>query len=464
MIDRGCVLPRQHPLLALVVAVIVAPAVVVVTLTSFEAAAAPVAAQRAGDFVESVGVGGQFAKDDGVYAENYAAVKDAIRELGVRYYRTAAAAPRAAAVADDFSRSLGLKGVFHVSNWDKRKANGVVPGSAAGVIDALTAKGTGGILAVEGPNELNHGGPSDWAQQLRDYQLAIYTHVKSDPRLNGVLVASPTLVTNADHPKPSVTLGMIRDRIDIGAMHDYVADGGAPESRFRASAAMLRANNFGPGPLLITETGVCTEWQAVKARTPSQKCVSEKAQAKYLPRNLLDKFDENPRNKAFIFELVTRSAMTNAESSGGDGWWGWGVIDHEMHRKPAFYAVRNLMRLLQDESADFAPAELDYSLKGQGNAIRQVLLQKRDGRFYLILWQPVRSFDKDSNTDIDPPAVPITLQLKRAANVALYRPTPIEATEAAAASLQPFQSFPDSTSIDLQVPDHVLVVEIAPAA
>lgn len=463
MTDPGSDLPRQPLLWAVVVAVTVASVAALATFKPFDAAAAPVAAQRAGDFIDSVGVVGLFAEDDGVYAENYDAVKDAIRELGVRYYRTAAAAPRAAAVADDFARTLGMKGVFHVSKWDKRKANGVVPGSAAGVIDALTAKGTAGILAVEGPNELNNRGPSDWAQQLRDYQLAIYTHVKSDARLRSVLVAGPSLVTNADHPKPSVTLGMIRDRIDIGTMHDYVADGGAPESRFRAGAAMLRANNFGPGPLLITETGVCTEWQLVKARTPSQKCVSPKAQAKYLPRNLLDKFDENPGNKAFIFELVTRAAMSNAESSGGDGWWGWGVIDHEMNRKPAFYAVRNLMRLLHDDSTDFAPAALDYSLKGADTGVRQVLLQKRDGRFYLILWQPVRSFDKDSNTDIDPPPIPVTLRLAHPANVALYRPTPIDATEAAAA-LQPFLSSAGSTSIDLQVPDHVLVVEITPAA
>lgn len=430
--------------------------------TASRAATAPVGAQRAGDFVRSVGVGGQFAEDSGVYAENYDAVKEAVRELGVRYYRTSAVAPRAAKVAEDFAKTLGMKGVFHVSRWNKGKSNGVVPGSAAGVIDALTVNGTAGIFAVEGPNELNHGGPSDWVQQLRDYQLEIFTHVKARPRLQDVLVAGPSLVTNVDNPRPSVKLGMIRDRVDIGTMHEYVADGGAIESRFRPSAALLRTNNFGPGPLLITETGTCTNWRLVKERTPSHKCVSEKAQAKYLPRNLLDKFDENPGNKAFIFELVDRAPASAAESSGGDGWWGWGLIDNDLNRKPGFYAVRNLLRLLDEDAGNFPLGSLDYRLKGGDGTVRQVLLQKQDGRFYLILWQPVRSFDKERNIDIDPPAVAVTVRLAQPANITVFRPTPLDGADPAAA-LQPIQTVAGSDSIDLQVPDHIVMLEISPA-
>ena len=445
------------------------------SLTGAQAAA--VTARKAADFVQSVGVGGQFAEGKGPYANNMPALKDAMRELGVLYYRTSAVGPRAAAVAEDLYRSLGMRGVFHVSKWDGKKSNGPLAGSAGGVIDALAANGTAGIFAIEGPNELNQGGPSNWPQLLRDYQKEIYTHVRSNPRFQGILVAAPTLVTNADNPKPSVALGVISDRIDVGAMHDYVNDGGATESRFRPAAAMLRANNFGAGPILVTETGVCTEWQMVKEYSPSQKCVSQKAQAKYLPRNLLDKFDEYPGNKAFIFELLERQPAAEGaraaaaessgggrgagSSSGGDGWWGWGIIDANMNRKPAFYAVRNLISLLNDGGADFTPGSLDYSLKGAGG-VRQVLVQKQDGRFYLMLWQPVRSFDKDSNTDIDPSPADVALHLGQQANIKIYKPTPLNGTTPDAA-LQPIETHSGVTSVDLKVPDHVLVVEIAPA-
>jgi hypothetical protein len=431
-------------------------------LTNPSAAAAPVPARPADAFVESVGIVGPFGEAKGVYAENYEALKDVIRELGVRYYRTSAVLPRAAKVAQDFSASLGMKGIFHLSDWDGGKANGVRLGGAAAIIDALTAGGTAGILAFEGPNELNHNGPSDWAKQLRDYQLEIYTHVKSQPRLRDVLVVGPSLVTNAERPKPSERLGNIEDRIVLGNMHDYVADGDAIESRFRPGAALLRANNFGPVPLMITETGTCTEWQLVKARTPSEKCVSEKAQAKYLPRNLLDKFDENPRNKAFIFELINRAPPAGAESAGGDGWWGWGLLDYQMNRKPGFYAMRNLLQLLSDEGGDFAAGTLDYNLKGAGDRVRQVLLQKRNGTFYVALWQPVRSFDEDRNVGLDSPEIPVTLTLVRPANLSLFRPTPIDGTDPSAA-LKPVQTAVNASSIELQVPDHVLIVEVAPA-
>lgn len=425
------------------------------------ALAEPVQAKPAGAFVDSVGIVGPFGEAKGVYAENYEALKDAIRELGIRYYRTSAATPRAAKVAEDFSRTLGMKGIFHLSEWDGSKQNGVRLGSAAGIIDGLTAAGTTGILAIEGPNELNQNGPSDWAKQLREYQLEIFKYVKSQPRLQNILVVGPSLVTNAERPRPSETLGDIQDRIDLGNMHDYVADGGAVESRFRQSAAMLRSNNFGPVPLMITETGTCTEWKLVKARTPSQKCVSEKAQAKYLPRSLLDKFDENPKNKAFIFELINRAPPARAESAGGDGWWGWGLLDYGMNRKPGFYAVRNLIALLNDQG-NFAAGSLDYKLKGAGDRVQQVLLQKRNGTFDLILWQPVRSFDKDNNVDLDPAEIPVTLALARAANVSVYRPTPINGTDPAAA-LKPVQTLAGASSVELQVPDHVLIVEIVPA-
>ncbi len=454
-------------------------AVALLLLPAPPASAAEVAARKADDVIQSVGVGGQFAEKEGIYAENMTALKDAMRELGVFYYRTSAVGGRAAAVADDLYRSLGMRGVFHVSKWDGKKANGPLIGSAAGVIDNLTANGTAAILAVEGPNELNQGGPANWPELLRAYQKEIYTAVRSNPRFQGILVAAPTLVTNADNPKPSERLGVISDRIDIGAMHDYVNDGGATESRFRPAAAMLRANNFGGGPILVTETGVCSAWQAVKEFSPSQKCVSQKAQAKYLPRNLLDKFDEHPGNKAFIFELVERQHVAEGAraaaaersggggsgggSSGGDGWWGWGIIDANMNRKPVFYAIRNLMRLLHDGGGDFSPGYLDYTLKGTGvGGLRQVLVQKQDGRFYLMLWQPVRSFDKDSNSDIDPPAVNATLHLAQPATVKLYTPTPLDGTSPEAA-LQPVESHAGATTVDLKVPDHVLVVEIAAA-
>mgnify|MGYP007098744045 CR=1 FL=1 len=56
-----------------------------------------------------------------------------------------------------------------------------------------------------------------------------------------------------------------------------------------------------------------------------------------------------------------------------------------------------------------------------------------------------------------------SLQLAKPATVKLYKPTPLDGTSPEAA-LQPVESHAGATAIDLKVPDHVLVVEIAPAS
>ena len=45
-----------------------------------------------------------------------------------------------------------------------------------------------------------------------------------------------------------------------------------------------------------------------------------------------------------IIALGLSACSSGGGSSGGDGWWGWGIIDASMNRKPAFYAIRNLIR------------------------------------------------------------------------------------------------------------------------
>ena len=39
-----------------------------------------------------------------------------------------------------------------------------------------------------------------------------------------------------------------------------------------------------------------------------------------------------------------------------------------------------------------------------------MLVQKKDGRFYLMLWQVIPIYKVDAQTDINHPAVPITVE------------------------------------------------------
>ena len=76
------------------------------------------------------------------------------------------------------------------------------------------------------------------------------------------------------------------------------------------------------------------------------------------------------------------------------------------------FAVKNFIGLFRDPGLAFSPSRLAYRITGAGSSLRQALLQRRDGRFYLVLWQGVRSSkdvaaDRDAG-DVEPPRVPVT--------------------------------------------------------
>jgi hypothetical protein len=84
--------------------------------------------------------------------------------------------------------------------------------------------------------------------------------------------------------------------------------------------------------------------------------------------------------------------------------------------------------------------------------IHQLLLQKSDGRFYLILWQEVPSYDYQHQRDIAVSPQPVTLTLQQnAKEVSTYEPIVVN---------QPLQVYKNVASVPLQVPDHPLVVQI----
>jgi hypothetical protein len=82
--------------------------------------------------------------------------------------------------------------------------------------------------------------------------------------------------------------------------------------------------------------------------------------------------------------------------------------------------------------------------------VHSTLLQKRDGRFYLALWQELLSWNHKTKSDISVPTRAVTLTLPRSASFRVYKPS-VGATPAQQAS---------GTSVTVQVPDEIVIVEI----
>jgi hypothetical protein len=86
--------------------------------------------------------------------------------------------------------------------------------------------------------------------------------------------------------------------------------------------------------------------------------------------------------------------------------------------------VSNLIAILRDPGAPFEPRGRGFSLSGNGaRGVARLLLGKRDGSSYLVLWQPVSVWDAEERRRLRPPPASVRLRLdERAARAALYRP------------------------------------------
>ena len=100
----------------------------------------------------------------------------------------------------------------------------------------------------------------------------------------------------------------------------------------------------------------------------------------------------------------------------------FGLVRTNGTPKPSFVALKNLIRLLSDPGAAFTPGKLQYQLAGATNAIHHTLLQKRDGTFWLALFQEVVSFDQKTKEDVAPAAAAVTLMLGQPARIRIFRP------------------------------------------
>jgi hypothetical protein len=78
--------------------------------------------------------------------------------------------------------------------------------------------------------------------------------------------------------------------------------------------------------------------------------------------------------------------------------------------KPANKALEDLVDLLENPGPRFETSSLDYALSGDLQDIHCTLLQKRNGRFYLLLWQQdVPSYSLEASCDVSMSARKLTL-------------------------------------------------------
>ena len=402
---------------------------------------------RAEDFVASIGVNIHLSYFDRVYGSGYRTIiLPRLQELGLRHLRDGGTSlPNEdwmVAVYDRWREvSQVTGGKFTVIVSPRRTATG--PGTnyddMSHIRDLRDRIGANNIAAWEGVNEHDWSGRPNWADEVRRSQRALSAQVKADPQMASLhRVLGPSLA----RPENAPAVGDLSAFMDAGVMHPY--DGGQqPATNLVSHMQGLRVLNANR-PLQATEVGYHT---ASASTNPWHWSLTELAQGKYTLRQFLELWNRGVQ-RSFAYELIDEGTdMSDMEAN-------FGLLRIDGSRKPAFNGLRDLIALVGDRGAPtFATHALKVSLSGDTTGVRRLLLEKADGRHFLVLWQDKLSYDKVLKRDINVPAKSVDLGFEfPVTRVTMYRPL-TQGTQAV-------RTVAKARLVTVSVPDHPVVVEV----
>ncbi len=369
-------------------------------------------------FVDTIGVNTHLFYLDTSYGD-YAMVKRRLLELGIRHIRDGLDPGRTEQFFDRVNdlAAAGIKSTLIAC----RVEPGGVPWTT--YVDDAKRRVRSSLDALEGVNEPDLvAAGADWPTLTRACQRQIHSQARGSafgPPLT-VPVMGPSV--QADDRQ----LGDISASADGGAIHPYPG-GRHPGSRdghpFAAQMADVRASQFGGArvPVYATETGYHDALNATGEHPP----VSQRAAAIYLPRLFLE-YARGGVRRTFVYELVDERpdpALADVELN-------YGLFESDWSHKPSAIALKNTIALL-DSPGNGPRRPLRHALAniadpdgaGPRGAVRDVLLQKADGSYWLALWQDSKVWDESARTDIANPPARVRVTLDRAMSLASYRPT-----------------------------------------
>lgn len=325
----------------------------------------------------------------------------------------------------------------------------------------------GALLAFEGPNEPNNwgvtyngrsGGRNKSWVAVAELQRDLYAGVKGDPALarypvwtiseggaetDNVGLQFLTIPAGAETVMPSGT-----HYADYANVHNYIYHPNAPgleENKTWKAADPTRAckvdglyGEFGvtwarhfpgnSGASLLTLPRVTTE-----TGTTIGGAVTEEIQALNLLTMYLDQFK---RGWSYTAVYLLRDRIDES----GNQRFGFYAPDYTP-RKAALY-LHNMTAILADAGA-FTPGRLDYTIANQPGTVHDLLLQKSNGTFDLVVWDERLGGTTDK--------VDVTFG-ETFGMAKLYDPT------AGAVAIQTLTS---ASTISLTLSNHPVIVELA---
>ena len=453
MLDRSSMTRREFMRRGLIAAS--SAAAQVVGASGSDGRIQPHIAVSANDLLNSIGVCSAVSKR----GENLASTINAVRHLGLRWLRSGYESNIPVADLIELHNQTGVRfsyGLMSGGTDIARLLNG-----------ARQLASAGALLSLEGNNEPNNWGITYQGQEggrnlswlaVAKLQRDLYNAVKSDPPLrdypvwnlseNGaetdnVGLQFLTIPNGAGTSMPDGTR-----YADYANCHNYMTHPGWPglhDNQTWVAADPTSAcrvdglyGNYGRTwrkgyngyseselltlPRVTTETGVTLEGP-----------ITEQVQALLYLSVYLDQFKRGWRHTS-IYLLRDRS------DEGGNQTFGFYKPDYTP-RLAASY-LHNLTTILADNASVRTPGRLDYAMSSQPATVHDLLLQKSDDKFELVVWDERFTGGSDN----------VTVHLGATyATVKVYDPT---------TGTSPTQTLTNVSSVALTLSDRPMIIEL----
>jgi hypothetical protein len=418
-------------------------------------------ARPADDFVDSVGVNTHLHYTGTPYDSVFDhVIRPELLASGIRHVRDGAYTYAEAGPSTTFNRrcrSLAVAGIrFNFLTTFRTQFTEATDYDKLAAVSSWCDRA---VESFEGVNEPDvqplPAGSASWQSQTISSQEALYAAVRRNPSLSQVAVLGPAIA------RSPTAVGDLSPYMDYGNWHPYPGGncpgcGDVYGQTLETFLPSYRAPS-GPRAMIATETGY---HNAVNATAPSQPAVSEPAAGRYMPRLLLEQFNRG-FVRSYIYELIDEGADSQTAMDKN-----FGLLRSNGSEKPAYRAVAGILGLLRDPGQPFVPGALTYSLSGQTDHVQHTLLQKRNGSFFLALWQERSSYDTGARANAPDDVAARGDSTLADQLVTLSVQTPIaHATVFRLDDAGTLSSAPASLSagnLELAVSDRVTVVELDP--
>ncbi len=324
----------------------------------------------------------------------------------------------------------------------------------------------GALLAFEGPNEPNNwgitfqgeaGGRDRGWLPVAKLQSALYQAVKSDPMLKQYPVWSIseggaetenvglqflTIPEGANTLLPAGT-----KYADYANVHNYIyhpnSSGLGDNKTWDAADPSAACKVDG----LYCESGVTwarhyrgySETELItlpRVTTETGTTIGGDITEEIHALNLLTMYlDQFKRGWSYTAVYLLRDRV----DEGGNQKFGFYAPDYAP-RKAAVY-LHNLTTILADNGAPAKPGKLDYSIPAQPATVHDLLLQKSNGTFELVVWSELLKGSNEVKVNLG----------SRQPTVKIYDPT---------SSTSPVQTLTSVSSVSLTLSDHPVVLEL----